>query len=112
VKEYELTVLIDPSLEAKIEQPLEIVRNLITTNGGKITKEENWGKKRLVYEIKKQSFAVYVYFEAELPASAPLKISNNLNISNEVIRYLLVATDLKAKKAMEEAKKAAESTQE
>ncbi len=104
MKEYELTVLIHPDLEADLEAPLTKVRSLITSNGGEIVKEDNWGKKKLAYRIKKEDFAVYVYFDIKLPAQAPLKISNNLNIADEVLRYLLVAVDLKGRKALEEAK--------
>ncbi len=104
MKEYELTVLIHPDLEVDLEAPLARVRKLITANGGEIIKEDNWGKKKLAYRIKKEDFAVYVYFELKLPAEALLKISNNLNISSEVLRYLLVAVDEKARKAIEEAK--------
>ena len=78
MKEYELTVLIHPDLETDLEAPLEKVRKLVTSNGGEITKEDNWGKKRLMYRIKGEDFAVYVYFEVELPAEAPLKISNTI----------------------------------
>ncbi len=102
MKEYELTVLIHPDLEADIETPLTIVRNIITTAGGKITREDNWGKKKLAYRIKKEDFAVYVYFDVELPADAPLKISNTLNITDEVLRYLLATVDHKGRKALEE----------
>ena len=104
MKEYELTVLIHPDLEAKLEEPLKKVRDLIAANGGKITKEDNWGKKKLAYRIKREDFAVYVCMELELPADAPLKISNTLNITDEVLRYLLVTIDQKDRKALEEAK--------
>lgn len=104
MKEYELTVLIHPDLEADIESTLKKVRDLITSNGGEIVKEDIWGKKKLAYKIRKEDFAVYVYFDIKLPAEAPLKISNVLNISDEVIRYLLVKADLKGRKALEEAK--------
>ncbi len=104
MKEYELTVLIHPDLEADIDAPLNKVRNLITSNGGTIAKEDNWGKKKLAYKINKEDFAIYVYFDLSLPAEAPLKISNTLNISDEVLRYLLVKVDLKGRKALEEAK--------
>lgn len=103
-KEYELTVLIHPDLEVDIEAPLTKVRSIITDAGGTISTEDNWGKKKLSYSISKQDFAVYIYFEAVLPPDAPLKISNALNIADEVIRYLLVAVDQKARKALEEAK--------
>lgn len=104
MKEYELTVLIHPDLEADIETPLTKVRTIITTAGGTITKEDNWGKKKLAYKIAKEDFAVYVYFDLSLPSDAPLKISNTLNITDEVIRYLLVTVDEKGRKALEEAK--------
>jgi len=107
MKEYELTVLIHPDLEADIETPLAKVRDIITTAGGTITKEDNWGKKKLAYQIAKQDFAVYVYFDVTLPSDAPLKISNTLNITDEVIRYLLVTVDEKGRKALEEAKASA-----
>lgn len=104
MKEYELTVLIHPDLEVDIEAPIEKLRGLIKTNGGEIVNEDNWGKKRLAYNIKGQEFAVYVYFDVKLPAEAPLKISNILNITDEVLRYLLVTVDEKGRKALEEAK--------
>lgn len=104
MKEYELTVLIHPDLEADLETPLAKVRNIITTAGGEIVKEDNWGKKKLAYKVDRQDFAVYVYFDVKLPADAPLKISNTFNITDEVLRYLLVTVDEKGRKALEEAK--------
>lgn len=113
MKEYELTVLIHPDLEASLDAPLKKVRDIITAAGGKITKEDNWGKKKLAYKIAKQEFGIYVYMELELPADAPLRISNTLNITDEVMRYLLVKFDEKARKAAaEQAKKASEESTE
>ena len=109
MQEYELTVLIQPDLEAKLEEPLAKVRDIVAKAGGNITKEDNWGKKKLAYSIKREDFAVYVYFEAELPSDAPLKISNTLNITDEVLRYLLVKVDHKARALLAESKKTDES---
>ena len=104
MNEYELTVLIHPDLEANLDAALDKVRSLVTTNGGEITKEDNWGKKKLAYQIRREDFAVYVCFEVKLPSSAPLKISNVLNITDEVLRYLLVKTDEKTRRALAEQK--------
>lgn len=110
VKEYELTVLIHPDLEADLETPLAKVRDIVKNAGGTVTREDNWGKKKLMYPIKREEFAVYVYMDVELPADAPLKISNILNITDEVLRYLLVKVDPKARAALaEQAKKAEEN---
>lgn len=106
MQEYELTVLVHPDRqEADLEKALTAVRDLVTTNGGKIVKEDNWGKKKLAYRIAKQDFATYVLMDVELPAEAPLKISNTLNISEDVIRYLLVKVDARERAKLEAAKK-------
>jgi len=110
MKDYELTVLIHPDLETDLETPLGKVRDIVTKAGGKIIKEDNWGKKKLAYRIKKEDFAVYVYLEVQLPADAPLKISNTLNITDEVLRYLLVTVDEKGRKALEEANASASAS--
>ncbi|HUC96334.1 MAG TPA: 30S ribosomal protein S6 [Candidatus Saccharimonadales bacterium] len=104
MKEYELTVLIHPDLEVDIETPLNKIRGVVTSAGGEIVSEDNWGKKKLAYRIKNEDFAVYVYFGIKLPADAPLKISNTFNITDEILRYLLVKVDEKNRKILEEAK--------
>ena len=108
MNEYELTVLIHPDLEANLDAALDKVRALIKDNGGEITKEDNWGKKKLAYQIRREDFAVYVYFEATLPSDALRKISNTLNITDEVLRYLLVKTDEKTRQALAEQRERSE----
>lgn len=95
-KLYELTVLLHPDLEIDLEKPLTKVEKIITDNGGKIVKTESQGKKKLAYQIKKQDFAVYVLFEVEVAPANANKIQGLLNITDEVIRYLMVEKDLKA----------------
>ena len=105
MKDYELTVLFHPDLEMNLDPSLAKVKKLIESVGGNITNEEDDGKKRLAYPINKQDFAIYYFMDVELPAEAPAKISSNLNISDEVIRYMLVRVD--ERKAKFAAKKAA-----
>ena len=103
MKEYELTVLVHPDLEMNLAVATDKIKKLLEDNGGKIVKESNDGKKRLAYQVAKQDFAVYYSYELELPVTAPIKISSVLNITDEVIRYLLVAKD--ERKAKMEAKR-------
>jgi small subunit ribosomal protein S6 len=105
VKNYELTVLVHPDLEMNLEPATTKIKDLIEKNGGKIVKESNDGKKRLAYGIRGQDFAVYYFYEVELPAEAPKKIEGVLNITDEVLRYLLVTVD--ERKLKYEAKQAA-----
>lgn len=105
MKNYELTLLFHPDLEMNLEPATTKVKELIEKNGGKITKEVNDGKKHLAYPIKGQDFAVYYYYEVEMPADAPKKMESVLNITDEVLRYLMVTVD--ERKLKYEAKQAA-----
>ncbi len=107
MKEYELTVLIHPDLEVDLDAPLNKIKGIIKDAGGEVVSEDNWGKKKLAYKINREDFAVYVYMDVKLPADAPLKISNTLNITDEVLRYLLVSVDEKGRKLLAEDKKRA-----
>ena len=112
MREYELTVVLHPDLEADLETTLKKVRGIVTDNGGKIVKEDNWGKKRLAYRINKEDFGLYVYFDVELPAEAVAKVNATLNITDEALRFLLVSVDPKARAAAEEAAAKAQSDEE
>lgn len=103
MKSYELTIVIHPDLEMNTSPATDKVEKLIADNGGSITKETNEGKKRLAYPINGNEFGVYYYYEVELPPAAPQKISNVLNITDEIIRYMLVTVD--PRKAKMEAKR-------
>lgn len=104
MKNYELSVLIHPDLEANLETVLTKVRGIITEAGGEIVNEDMQGKKKTAYKLKGQDFAIYVYMDVRLPADAPLRVSNTFNITDEVLRYLLVVTDEKGRAAQAEAK--------
>jgi small subunit ribosomal protein S6 len=106
MKDYELTVVFHPDLEMNLDPAIDKVKKLIDQAGGKITKEENDGKKRLAYTVAGQEFGVYYFIDVALPAEAPAKISSTLNITDEVLRYLLVRVDeRKAKFATRRAEK-------
>ena len=93
MKQYELTLLVHPDLEMNIEPVINKVKDLVKSNDGEITKELNEGKKKLAYSIKGEEYAVYYFMELSLPAEAPARLSSVLNITDEVLRYLLVTVD-------------------
>ncbi len=105
MQHYELTVLVKPDLETEIDGTIDAIKKLVTDNGGEVTTVDNQGKKKLAYRIAKEDFAVYVYVEVELPATAPKKISDVLNITDYALRYLLVKVDEKEKAKLEASKK-------
>ena len=114
MKDYELTVVFHPDLEMNLDPALDKVKKIIEQNGGQITKEENDGKKRIMYPIKGQTFAIFYYFDVALPAEAPAKISSTFNITDEILRYLLVRADERRAKveADQKTEEAKEETEE
>ncbi|MCA9327716.1 30S ribosomal protein S6 [Candidatus Saccharibacteria bacterium] len=105
---YEIAILFDPGLEVDLEKATDKVEKILTDNGGKITNVDNWGKRKLAYQIRKQDQAIYVFYTAELPGESIRKIESILNITDEVIRFLVTRPDLKAiaKAEAEKARKA------
>lgn len=95
MNKYELTVLIHPDREAAIDEAVKQVTAIVEKADGKVVSTDNWGKKRLAYPINREDFAVYIAMDVELPASAPKAISSTLNITDGVLRYLLVKSDEK-----------------
>lgn len=113
MNQYEIAVLYHPDLEIDLDKAETKVKKIITDNGGKVVVQDNWGKRKLAYQIKKHEYAVYVFYTVELPAESVRKVESILNITDEVIRFLITRPDLKAiAKAdalkAEKAKKAAE----
>ncbi|MEO8863038.1 MAG: 30S ribosomal protein S6 [Candidatus Saccharimonadales bacterium] len=94
--QYEIAVLYHPDLEVDLTKAEEKVTKIITNNGGKVISTDNWGKRKLAYAIKKQEYAMYVFYTVEMPGEGVKKVEGTLNITNEVIRYLISKPDLKA----------------
>lgn len=96
MNQYEIAVLFDPQLEVDLAKATSKVEKLFTSSKGKIVKTDNWGKKKLAYDIKKHDQAIYIFYTVDLPAESLQKIESTLNITDEVIRYLITRVDHKA----------------
>ena len=105
---YEAAVLYDPDLEVDLEKATTRVEKIFADNGAKVTNVDNWGKRKLAYPIKKHDMAIYVFYTLEMPGVNVQKLESILNITDEVIRFLITKPDLKAiaKAEAEKARKA------
>ena len=104
MNQYEIAILYDPDLEIDLDKSEKRVIKIFTDNGGKVVKTDNWGKRKLAYPIKKNESAVYVFYTVDLPSEGVRPIESVLNITDEVIRYLITKPDLKAIAKAEAAK--------
>ncbi|HET7528916.1 MAG TPA: 30S ribosomal protein S6 [Candidatus Saccharimonadales bacterium] len=113
INTYEIAVLYHPDLEIDLEKAENRIKKIIADNKGEITKTDNWGKRKLAYPIKKQEFAVYVFYTVDMPAENVARVEQTFNITDEIVRFLITKPDLKAMAKAEaaraeKAKKAAE----
>ena len=108
MNQYEIAVLYHPDLEVDLSKAEDRVTKIFTDNGGKVTGTDNWGKRKLAYNIKGNEHAVYVFYTVELPGESVQKVEATLNITDEVVRFLITRPDLKAlaKAEAEKARKA------
>lgn len=89
---YEMIYIIDTGLEeAARKELIEKVSALISANGGEIEKvDETWGKRRLAYAIDYKTEGWYVLVTFKAPAELPRELERNLQINENVLRYLVV----------------------
>ncbi len=93
MRKYEIAVVLHPDLEIDLESTLEKIEAILTKNGGKITKKDNWGKRKLAYKINKQDWGIYVFYQVDTEPEQVTKINQTLRITEEVMRYLIVSLE-------------------
>ena len=94
---YEMIYIIDTGLEDSARKELiEKVSALIENNGGEIEKvDETWGKRKLAYAIDYKTEGWYVLVTFKAPAELPRELERNLQINENVLRYLVVKLEEK-----------------
>ncbi len=94
MKKYELAVVYNPNLdEEALTAEKESVNALIERFGGTVEKIDDWGKKRLAYEIQKVNEGIYNFISFSAETSAPAEIESRMRIKENVLRYLIVAEE-------------------
>ena len=91
MNKYELTVVVNAKIEDDVRvATVEKVKEYVARYGGTVTNVDEWGKKRLAYEIQKMKEGFYYFIQFEADATAPAEIERRVRIMENVIRYLCV----------------------
>ncbi|RJR31205.1 30S ribosomal protein S6 [Candidatus Parcubacteria bacterium] len=107
---YELLFLLPGNLlDEEQEKIRQMVKNLVIQNGGKITFEDNLGKKKLSYPVKKNAQGVYLLFELDIESDKIKKLSNEIKLTPKVLRHIIVKKSLTLKKQVNRALERLES---
>ena len=91
MNKYELALVVNAKLEEEERAAVvEKAKGYVTRYGGTVGEVEEWGKKRLAYEIQHMREAYYYFIQFEADATAPAEIESHMRIMDNVLRYLVV----------------------
>jgi small subunit ribosomal protein S6 len=94
VREYEVMVILDPSLEERTVQPsLDKYLNVIRKDGGSVENVDVWGRRRLAYEIQKNAEGIYAVIQLTAEPDTVKEFDRQLGLNESVLRTKVMRPD-------------------
>ena len=94
MKKYELALVVNAKIEDDARAAVvEKAKEYITPAGGTVTEVEDWGKKKLAYEIQKMNEGFYYFIQFDAEPDVPAEVEADVRIMDNVLRFLCVKKD-------------------
>ncbi|MBE5934815.1 MAG: 30S ribosomal protein S6 [Lachnospiraceae bacterium] len=94
MNKYELALVVNAKIEDEARTTaVDKVKGIIEKFGGTITNVDEWGKKKLAYEIQKMREGFYYFIQFDSDANCPAEVESRIRIMEEVIRFLCIRQD-------------------
>jgi small subunit ribosomal protein S6 len=94
VRQYEVMVILDPSLDERIVgQSLDTLLTVVKTEGGNVDKVDIWGRRRLAYEIAKQAEGIYAIVNLTATPATVSELDRQLGLNETVLRTKVLRND-------------------
>jgi len=94
MRQYEMMIILDPSLEERTVQPsLEQFLKVVTNAGGVVDKVDVWGRRRLSYEIDKKSEGIYTVINLTAEPGTVKELDRQLNLNEAILRTKILRPD-------------------
>lgn len=91
---YELAFVVSAKIEDDARAAtVDKAKEYITRAGGTVTEVEEWGKKKLAYDIQHMSEGFYYFIQFEAAPDVPAKVEQDVRIMDNVLRFLCVRKD-------------------
>ena len=91
MRQYELMVILDPELDDRTVQPsLDKFLTVITKDGGTVDNVDNWGRRRLAYEIKKKAESIYAVVNFTSEPDTAKELDRQLGLNESIMRTKLL----------------------
>ncbi len=91
MRHYEITLIVHPDQSAQVGTMLDKYKEMITSDGGSVHREEDWGRKHLAYPIKKIYKAHYLMFNIECNQETLDKLNYNFRFNDAILRNLIIS---------------------
>ncbi|MDD5039683.1 MAG: 30S ribosomal protein S6 [Patescibacteria group bacterium] len=96
VQHYELLFIISSSVDDRHHEPLvKKIQESIVQQGGRVTVTEEWGKRKLAYDIRHEKYGAYVLVEFDAESSLPKNLNATLKLMPELLRYQVLTKRVK-----------------
>lgn len=94
MNKYELALVVSAKIEDDARTAtVEKAKEYITRAGGTVTEVEEWGKKKLAYDVQKMSEGFYYFIQFDAASDVPAQIEQDVRIMDNVLRFLCVRKD-------------------
>jgi small subunit ribosomal protein S6 len=91
MNEYELMYIVHPEADEDAVNGInEQVTAWIVARGGQVSKTNVWGRRRLLFEIRKQNEGTYVVMNLQLAGAALAEVERNVKLHEKILRYMFV----------------------
>ena len=91
MRHYEITLIVHPDQSAQVETMMGKYKEMIASDGGKIHREEDWGRKHLAYPINKIYKAHYLMLNIECNQDTLDKLNYNFRFNDAILRNLIIS---------------------
>jgi len=100
---YENIVILNPSInEEDLKSAVNKITDIIASSGGKVLSTDNWGKKKLAYEINKHKMGIYILFVFNAPSSVVKRIEDYFKVFDPVVKFMVIKLGKKQVEALPE----------
>ena len=93
MRHYEIVFIVHPDQSEQVPAMVERYRTMVSTQGGRVHRLEDWGRRQLAYPIQKVHKAHYVLMNIECPLATINELENGFKFNDAVLRHLIVAMD-------------------
>ncbi len=94
MRNYEVMFIAHPELdEASLTALVDKAKGWVTTSGGQVVQVDLWGRRRLAYQIRKQTEGQYILMQTQLTAAGTHDVERNFRLTEQIMRFQIIRNE-------------------